>query len=135
MDAALIANECIDSTQREKNKGIMCQLDIEKVYNPVNWGFLLDILKDMGFDMKRHNEFGTTSAQSDSQFSLMALHRVYLLARTKMGIWYCTSTVRSSFLINGSPQNGFTTQKGIGQGDPIFSIFVLAGDASHKQIA
>ncbi|KAG5610366.1 hypothetical protein H5410_021647 [Solanum commersonii] len=94
MDAALIANECIDSTQREKNK---------------------DILKDMGFDMKRHNEFGTTSAQSDSQFSLMALHRVYLLARTKMGIWYCTSTVRSSFLINGSPQNGFTTQKGIGQ--------------------
>uniref|UniRef100_A0A3Q7GUI3 Uncharacterized protein n=1 Tax=Solanum lycopersicum TaxID=4081 RepID=A0A3Q7GUI3_SOLLC len=57
------------------------------------------------FDRKRHHGFGTTSAQSDSQFSLMALHRVNLLARTKMEIWYCIGTIRSSVLINGSPQN------------------------------
>lgn len=44
MDAALITNECIDSRQREKNTGIMCKLDIEKAYDLVNWGFLLDIL-------------------------------------------------------------------------------------------
>lgn len=103
MDAALIANERIDSRQREKNTGIMSKLDIEKAYDPVNWGFLLDILTDMRFDRRWQNGFGSTSSQSDSQFSLMALHRVYLLARTKMGIWYCISTVRSSVLINGSP--------------------------------
>ncbi|XP_055814706.1 uncharacterized protein LOC129884434 [Solanum dulcamara] len=40
MDAALIANEVIDSRLNLKKPVILCKLDIEKAYDHVNWGFL-----------------------------------------------------------------------------------------------
>ena len=30
----------------------MCKLDIEKVYDHVNWSFLLKVMGKMGFDQK-----------------------------------------------------------------------------------
>ena len=35
LDAALIANEAIDSVLRRKEKGILCKLDIEKAYDHI----------------------------------------------------------------------------------------------------
>lgn len=52
MDAALIASECVDSRLKGEVPGIMCKLDIEKAYDPINWDFLINILKQMGFGEK-----------------------------------------------------------------------------------
>jgi len=52
MDAALIASECVDTRLRGENAGIMCKLDLEKAYDHVNWGFLLNILRQMRFGDK-----------------------------------------------------------------------------------
>ena len=36
LDASLIANEMIDSMLKKMEKGILCKLDIEKAYDPIN---------------------------------------------------------------------------------------------------
>ena len=49
LDASLIANEVIDSMVKKKEKGILCKLDIEKVYDRINWKFLFGVLQKTGF--------------------------------------------------------------------------------------
>lgn len=49
MDAALVANEVVNTRLKKKIPGILCKLDIEKAYDHVNWAFLIQILKGMGF--------------------------------------------------------------------------------------
>lgn len=39
LDAVLVSNECADSRLRQRKTGIMCKLDIEKVYDNVSLGF------------------------------------------------------------------------------------------------
>lgn len=51
MDAALIANECVDTRMRGEVAGIICKLDLEKAYDHVNWGFLISILRQMGLEI------------------------------------------------------------------------------------
>ena len=45
----LIANETIDLKLKINNSQVLCKFDIEKAYDHVNWDFLLEILKKMGF--------------------------------------------------------------------------------------
>ena len=52
LDASLIANEVLDSTLKSKDKGVLCKLDIEKVYDHLNWSFLFSIMDMMGFGKK-----------------------------------------------------------------------------------
>ena len=52
LDASLIANEVIDSWQKRREKGLICKLNIEKVYDSVNWQFLMRVLQKMGFGAK-----------------------------------------------------------------------------------
>ncbi|RVW38449.1 hypothetical protein CK203_082390 [Vitis vinifera] len=41
LDASLIANEVVDYWQKQKKKGLVCKLDIEKAYDSINWNFLM----------------------------------------------------------------------------------------------
>ena len=52
LDALLIVNEAIDSLQKSGGGGILCKLNIEKVYDHVNWSFLIWLLERMGFGAK-----------------------------------------------------------------------------------
>ena len=54
MDAALVANVVINLRKRSSNVGLVCKLDIEKVYDHVNWKFLLLVLEKMGFGPNWH---------------------------------------------------------------------------------
>lgn len=52
LDAVLITNEAIDSVLKKKGNGLMCKLDMEKVWDHVNWDFLVAILAKMEFGHK-----------------------------------------------------------------------------------
>ena len=49
LDVALIANEAIDSLLKRNESGVLCNLDLEKAYDHINWNFLLLVLQKMGF--------------------------------------------------------------------------------------
>ena len=97
LDVVLIANEIVDSTMRRKESGLGCKLDIEKVYDSINWDFLLQVLGRMGFG-----------------------------SRWLSWIKWCNSTVSFSVLINGSPACFFPSSRSLRQVDPLSPyVFVI----------
>lgn len=56
--STLFANKAIDSIIKLGERGIMCQLDIEKGNDYSNWNFLGFILRIMGFVEKWRKWFG-----------------------------------------------------------------------------
>ena len=55
LDSILIANECLDSRLKLGVPGVLCKLDVKKVYDLVNWGFLIYMPKRCGFPEKWRN--------------------------------------------------------------------------------
>jgi len=49
MDANLVANEAVDSRNKQKKPRVLCKLDIEKAYDHVNGKYLVKMLEMMGF--------------------------------------------------------------------------------------
>ena len=47
-DAVLIANEATYSILKSNEGAILCKVDIEKVYDHVEWSFLLLVMEKMG---------------------------------------------------------------------------------------
>ncbi|WMV15498.1 hypothetical protein MTR67_008883 [Solanum verrucosum] len=90
MDAVLIANEAVDSRISQKKLDILCKLDIENACDHVNWEFILQVLRQMGFGAKWVN-----------------------------WVKFCISTVKFSILVNGGSEGFFNAQLGIRQGDPM----------------
>ena len=52
LDVFLVANEVIDSILKSNEGAVMCKLDIKKVYDHVDWSFLLSVMGMMGFEEK-----------------------------------------------------------------------------------
>ena len=52
LDAALIANETMDSMLRRNDGGLFCKLDIEKAYDHLNWEFVLKVMRRKGFGQR-----------------------------------------------------------------------------------
>ena len=101
LDAALIANESIDSLIRRKEKRLLCKLDIEKVYDHLNLDFLFQIMEKMGFGRK------------------------WLI-----WIRWCISTSFFSLLVNGTPSSFFRSSSGLRKGDPLsLYLFVITMEA------
>ncbi|XP_026378053.1 uncharacterized protein LOC113272434 [Papaver somniferum] len=103
LDGVLIANELIDSRTRSGKPGLLCKVDFEKAFDHVNWDFIDEILKLMGYGDK-----------------------------WRSWVKCCVEFVKFSVLVNGSASGFFTSKKGIRQGDPLSPfLFLLVGEALY----
>uniref|UniRef100_M1B0E1 Reverse transcriptase domain-containing protein n=1 Tax=Solanum tuberosum TaxID=4113 RepID=M1B0E1_SOLTU len=105
-DASMIANEVLDWKLKSGESGILCKLNIKKDFDQLNWAYLINILKQMGFR-----------------------------DRWIRWIFFCISTVKLSVLVNRSLVGFFSSKKGLRQGDPLFSfLFILAMEGLSQML-
>ena len=108
-DNVLVAFETLNHMHNNKlgREGAMAlKLDMSKAYNRVEWRYLEEIMKKMGFHQKW----------------------IGLIIE-------CISTVSYSILINGEPHGNILPSRGLGQGDPLSPyLFLLCAEGLHSLI-
>ena len=102
LDAALIANEVVDSMLRMNDGGVVCKLDIEKAYDHLNWEFVLEVTRRKGFGQRWLTWFS-----------------------------WCMSTASFSISSIGTSAGFFRTTRGLRQGDPL-SPYLCLGNGYFK---
>ncbi|GKG09710.1 cysteine-rich receptor-like protein kinase, partial [Tanacetum coccineum] len=104
LDVVLIANETMKYLKRKKKNSLIFKVDFEKAYDSINWRFLVDIMKKMGFGNKWCN-----------------------------WVHSCLRSSSMSILVNGSPSDEFRLERGVRQGDPLSHfLFILAADGLNS---
>jgi hypothetical protein len=107
IDNTLIAFECIHSLQKSTyGKGKFCgyKLDLAKAYDRVDWKYLKEILRKLGFA----NQWITW-------------------------VMCCVKTVTYSVRFNGILLDKFTPTRGLRQGDPLSSyLFLFVADGLSR---
>ncbi|KAJ9535650.1 hypothetical protein OSB04_un001199 [Centaurea solstitialis] len=103
LDGVLINNEVVDFVRNKRRTGLIFKVDFEKAYATVDWDFLLDTMKRMGFGKKW---IGWISV--------------------------CLRSSSMSVLVNGSPSREFLMGKGLRQGDSLVPfLFLMVAENLH----
>ncbi|GKD20048.1 kinase-like domain, beta-lactamase/transpeptidase-like protein [Tanacetum coccineum] len=98
LDGVLIANETMEFLKRKKKKGLVFKVDFEKAYDSINWRFILDLMKIMGFGEKWCK-----------------------------WVEICLRSATMSILVNGSPSKEFELERGVRHPLSPF-LFILAAE-------
>ncbi|GJW74500.1 putative RNA-directed DNA polymerase, eukaryota, reverse transcriptase zinc-binding domain protein [Tanacetum coccineum] len=106
LDGCLIANEIVHMAKLEDQRMFLFKVDFKKAFDSVNWNFLLDIMRKMGFGLK-----------------------------WRKWISSCQSLASISVLINGSYSNNFFMERDLRQREPFSPFsFILVVEALQVTI-
>jgi Reverse transcriptase (RNA-dependent DNA polymerase) len=104
VDNVIAAHEILHYVKQSKERGLLLKLDFEKVFDNVNWNYLLNNFRQRDFDPK--------------WIKLM-----------EAILWGGHSAV----LVNDIPSTYFECHKGVRQDDPLsLYLFLLAAEGLHK---
>lgn len=100
-DGILIANELDTRAKREIRQRPLLEVDFAKAFDSISWTFLDSVLSQMNFGV---------------------MWRTWIKG--------CLQSARVSVLVNGSPTQEFSMERGLCQGDPLSPfLFILVAEA------